>query len=271
MPCYNAIGVKQPNQGEPVQFKWKGSQFDYDFEIGCGKCTGCRAKEARDWAIRLYCESRLHAQSTNITLTYSPDHMPEDGKLRVSDCQKFIKRLRHHLKVPIRYFIAGEYGDLYGRPHYHAIIYGTDFLAVSRKNGNGTYNCPLLDDIWGMGNTISIPVQPASIRYVAGYTVKKIDAPDTFALMSRRPPIGYEYAKQKATLMAQRGGHYTGMMTFGNAQVPIPRVFMEWFPDEFEHVIQHRRDYVPEYRNGEINRNREINKSAAHMKSTSRI
>lgn len=271
MPCFNPIGVQQPIKGEPVQFRWKGSQFDYDFQIGCGKCTGCRADEARDWATRLYCESKTHTYSANITLTYAPEHMPEDGKLRAHDCQKFIKRLRHHANTPIRYFIAGEYGDLFGRPHYHAIIFGVDFLGGATRNGDRTWSSPMLDEIWGLGNTVLIPVQPASIKYVAGYTVKKIDDPDTFSLMSCKPPIGYEYAKQNAAALAMRGGSMRGMTTFGDVQVPIPKVFLEWFPDEFELVIQHKRDYIPPYRNGEKLRNRETNKSARRFKSSARI
>ena len=64
-----------------------------------------------------------------LTLTYADEHLPPNGSLVVADLQKFIKRLRKHYAkrnngIKLRYYACGEYGDRYGRPHYHAIICG---------------------------------------------------------------------------------------------------------------------------------------------------
>lgn len=271
MPCFYPTGVKQDEPGEPVSFKFKGSQLDYDFAIGCGKCVGCRADQARDWATRLYCESLTFPQCVMLTLTYAPEHLPEDGKLKTDHCQKFIKRVRYHLGIPIRYFLCGEYGELAGRAHYHAIIYGTDFRGGAVNIGNNQYTNTILDELWGMGNVIGIPAEPASIAYVAGYTVKKLESPDTFALQSRKPPIGYEWAKQNAQRIAARGGNMTGMMTVGGNQVPIPKKFLDWFPDILSPVIDARREYVPPYKNSDLLRNREMNYKAKKALYTGQI
>lgn len=50
--------------------------------------------------------------------------------LSKKDVQKFIKRLRISTGLKFKYLIKGEYGDLNGRPHYHALIF------VSKENDN---------------------------------------------------------------------------------------------------------------------------------------
>jgi hypothetical protein len=39
-------------------------------------------------------EASLHIFNSFITLTYDPEHLPEDGSLNVLHFQKFMKRLR---------------------------------------------------------------------------------------------------------------------------------------------------------------------------------
>ena len=121
------------------------------------------------------------------------------------DLQKFIKRLRIHKernyegrqnrldeswekkyigerwkwKNPIRYFAVGEYGEEFGRPHYHAII----FNVPEEMQVKGVAKA------WGKGNIHVGTVTEASIHYVTKYALKK----ENFALMSRNPGIGYRY------------------------------------------------------------------------------
>jgi len=64
-----------------------------------------------------------------ITLTYNEKNIPttEDGHTYVSklDAQKFLKRLRHRMKMPkdFKYYLASEYGPTTMRPHYHAVLF----------------------------------------------------------------------------------------------------------------------------------------------------
>lgn len=96
----------------------------------------------------------------------------------------------------LRFFASGEYGEKNQRPHYHAIMYGTE-------------DPELVDDAWSAGHTKTDRVTAERISYVAGYTSKKVGWPQLaaeeridyntgeiykwqppFTQMSRRPGIG---------------------------------------------------------------------------------
>ena len=97
-------------------------------KIPCGQCVGCRLEYSRQWAVRCCHESSLHIYNCFITLTYDPEHLPDDGSLDIKHFQKFMKRLRDKLHpLRIRFFHCGEYGDKTRRPHYHALIFGYSF------------------------------------------------------------------------------------------------------------------------------------------------
>lgn len=166
----------------------------------CRKCVECSRKYSRDWAFRMYFESRLHKFSSFVTLTYSEDCVPSDGSVCLRHTQLFFKRLRKRLgSVKIRYAICGEYGDKNQRPHYHAIIFGLDPYAFSTRR--------ILEDSWSLGFVhIGRSTAIACMKYVAQYVVKKrldrdlykeqgLVAP--FFNMSRRNGIGHDYFMSK--------------------------------------------------------------------------
>ena len=94
----------------------------------CGQCMACRLNKQREKAMRIGHELQYHKESVFITLTYDPEHLPENGSLVKSDVQKFLKRLRKRLGVErVRYFLCGEYGELGNRPHYHLIVFGLSY------------------------------------------------------------------------------------------------------------------------------------------------
>lgn len=127
--------------------------------------------------------------------------------------------------------MCGEYGDQYGRPHYHALLFGADFHDKTiwrTSKGNNVYRSETLEDLWDLGNSEIGDVTYQSASYVAAYihkkqTGKKIEDetpdsnPDAFWLepetgelvrkrepftqMSLKPGIGYEwYQKYKSDL-----------------------------------------------------------------------
>lgn len=154
--------------------------------VPCGRCAGCLLAQSRVLAIRAYHESTRHRQNSFLTLTYDDDHLPEDGKVSVETMQKFWKRLRFRKEVPkIRYLCCGEYGDLGGRPHYHALVFGADFMdGRARLWKEDQFLHPLLQDVWGLGMVTHAPLNFARCAYVAGYVTKKIGTPDVFRKMS---------------------------------------------------------------------------------------
>lgn len=71
-----------------------------------------------------------------VTLTYENPPLDDNGlmTLRKSDVQKFFKRLRKvsrdYSSQRIKYYLCGEYGSQTERPHYHAVIFNSDRLAI---------------------------------------------------------------------------------------------------------------------------------------------
>lgn len=166
-------------------------------------------------------ESKLYDQNCFLTLTYSDQAVPTDYSLDLRHLQLFIKRLRKSLPQRIRFYACGEYGDLLGRPHYHAIIFNHDFPDKKHFkiiNDKPHYTSDLLTNLWQHGHATTADVTPQSCAYVARYVTKKINANDQygfrryyrlspidgqyhfvkpeFAVMSRRPGIGFTYVEQ---------------------------------------------------------------------------
>lgn len=130
--------------------------------VPCGKCTACRIARTRDWTVRILHEADQFQANSFATLTYDDAHLPGDSGLHVRDLQLFFKRLRRDHVGRIRYYACGEYGDLYGRPHYHAILLGIPSKSVEEVKG-----------AWCMGHVKLGSVNKNSIQYVAGYVQKK--------------------------------------------------------------------------------------------------
>lgn len=147
----------------------------------------------------------MHDQNCFLTLTYSPENLPEGGTLVPSHFQKFLKRLRKSIYPRrISYFHCGEYGDDLGRPHYHALIFGYDFpdkkFHKKSKSGHSTFSSEILDRLWGLGHCNIGDLNFETAAYTARYCVKKItgDAAEAhyqgkhpeYATMSTKPAIG---------------------------------------------------------------------------------
>jgi len=181
--------------------------------LPCGRCIGCRLERARQWAVRIMHESQMHDSNCFITLTYAPEHLPKDGSLSVSACQSFLKRLRSRVSpVKIRFFLCGEYGENFERPHYHAIIFGYDFPDKVKmiSAGSPIFTSETLDDCWGMGYTSIGSVTFDSASYVANYATKKVTADKPYIdRLGRRQPSAKEHYQGRHPefiLMSRRPG-----------------------------------------------------------------
>lgn len=169
----------------------------------CGKCINCRKRRISDWAVRLQLESRSYKHNCSfITLTYNNENCPSDYTLRKRDYQLFLKRLRKRLdklNIKIRYFICGEYGEKFGRPHYHLIVFGLPVGMVQ-----------LVDKAWNKGFIKMLNVGFKQCRYVAKYCVKQFakervnadgEVISEFVEMSRRPGISKDFFYSKCYSM----------------------------------------------------------------------
>lgn len=135
----------------------------------CGKCPVCLQKRANEWALRISLESRMHEHLAFVTLTYSPAKL-YDNVLIPSHLSSFVKRLRTYASRSgfdgkIRFYGVGEYGEKFGRPHFHVVLFGLP---------ERFWNC--IKDAW-TGSIVDIQ-KPRTVdavaSYVAGYVVKKI-------------------------------------------------------------------------------------------------
>lgn len=240
--------------------------MDYDFLRPCGKCIGCWTQKRTDWAIRLYHESQMHDSGSMVTMTYDQEHLPADGKLQISDPQKFIKRLRRASNEPVRYYVSGEYGERTGRAHWHLIVFGPNLMSGARpKNSQAeskNYFNPKIEELWGMGSTDVVPISPAACSYVAGYVNKKAGQ-EGVTTQSRKPPIAKPWVEQNLDYLIRRA-RVDGQIGVGNRRYPIPGIYMEWFPEELGEILDLKGEHVPPYKRGseKINRNRELNHKA---------
>lgn len=165
--------------------------------LPCGHCLGCVKDYRSSWAVRILLEASLYEHNCFITLTYDNDHLPADNLPHKEEIQRFMKRLREALDVPVRVFYCGESGSKSGRAHYHAIIFGYDFpdkVLLSRTpSGSLIYRSPLLEKLWTSGISSIGDVEPGSASYVAQYANKKKlsgQNDGSFVGMSRRPGLG---------------------------------------------------------------------------------
>lgn len=185
------------------------------YEYGCGQCMPCRINKRNQWAGRLLLEAQSHPYSYFITLTYDDSHPltaetvigMESKTLRKVHAQNFIKRLRRYVPrgTTIRYYLVGEYGDKFQRPHYHLALF-TDMepnLCQMQIEKAWTLNQQLIGYV-----TVSL-LEENRAQYVAQYTTKKLTSKKSFtdgrapefAIMSKNPPIGYDAIKRQAEKM----------------------------------------------------------------------
>jgi hypothetical protein len=162
----------------------------------------CRITRKQEITLRIILESLLYEHNSFLTLTYDDEHRPSNQSVSKTTLQKFIKRLRKNSGLQFRYFGVGEYGDVSGREHYHLILFG--------------YPCfyeEYVEASWHYGHFQLDALQHGGAGYIAGYTTKKLTAPESvpgkepeFRISSRgrkshpdyrfRGGIGYGYCQQ---------------------------------------------------------------------------
>lgn len=215
MPCYKPVkafyGSRLSSGKREIVFSSGQAQSCLDLKLPCGTCLGCRLERARQWAMRCMDEASMHKENSFITLTFSNKYLPANRSLDKSIFQKFMKRLRKEVApLRLRFFHCGEYGSRFGRPHYHALVFGYAFpdKQYFKVTGSGEkiYTSCMLDRVWGFGYASVGNVTFGSAAYVARYHLKKVGsvvsadhytdvrtgemlAPE-YVTMSLRPGIG---------------------------------------------------------------------------------
>ncbi len=183
MPCYHPLTAWRSRErgptGKQVVVFDRREAVSFSFTLPCGQCIGCRLERSRQWAMRCVHEASLHDENCFITLTYDDEHLPSDGSLNKKHFQDFMKRLRKRVgDRRIRFYHCGEYGELYRRPHYHALLFGFDFgdkTLFTVRNENRIHTSEFLDSVWQRGYSSIGDVTFDSAAYVARYVMKKVN------------------------------------------------------------------------------------------------
>lgn len=223
------------------------SVIDTFQEVPCGKCIGCRLENSRQWANRCMLEAKLYKDNYMLTLTYDDEHLPItstqdciDGTVKVNstvepkETELFMHRLRKHWErhydwkkdvdydengkivnvrnMGIRYRLGAEYGDLYGRAHYHILLFNFPVYDLkpmqSSKTGFPQWTSPTLEKVWGKGRISLCELNWETCAYVSRYIMKKQTGEKgreyyekeckhpEFSRQSLKPGIGYLYYDQ---------------------------------------------------------------------------
>lgn len=128
-----------------------------ELTVPCGTCIRCREQLQREWVTRMSVESNSWKYHYFVTLTfgsynlnvfkehpfkkdwlsmrpqldsYNSSHRPAwtPSLLQNSIFTKFVKRLRANTSAELCFMYCGEYGETWGRPHAHFIIFSNKYL-----------------------------------------------------------------------------------------------------------------------------------------------
>lgn len=203
--------------------------------VPCGKCEACLRRRQNAWSIRMQMEAKYN-DGFNLFLTLTQDDeyieynelgVPTLSKLTV---QYFLNNLRRSTGLKLRYFACGEYGETFGRPHYHLILFNVPLKSVFSLS-DFRITC---EKIWKRGFITVSPFTPARATYVAKYTLKSRDKEykdlgiqPPFALMSRKPGIGSRFLDDEIAIKdIVRNGNFVIYSESGTPYL-LPRFYQD--------------------------------------------
>lgn len=201
--------------------------------VPCGYCHKCRKTDRNNWSIRT---QHTIKDGTFITLTIAPEHYK--NTLVKQDLKDYLKRLREHIrrneqehyeKHNFKYFATGEYGDRFGRGHYHIICNYKNHKVIKEK--------------WNYGHVYIGNAEGASINYSTKYIQKtksknrKEEKEEEFRLMSKG--LGKEFIeKHKKWFRENRQLWLTIYQKGKSIKYPLPRYYKEkFFKSKFETIV----------------------------------
>ena len=217
------------SKGKP---KVLGIDQKYAIQVPCGKCRWCLALQQSQWSFRIEQEV-LHggyATALFVTLTYAPEHLPEGANLSKAEAQKYLHDLRQNLfrryggngtskeSVPkVSYYLCGEYGSRFGRPHYHLILMFTKSL-----------DWTIIQKSWSKGIVDIREFTSARAGYVAKYSVKDLSldyAGRTAPFHLQSKGLGAAFLKVKSSFSSLQFNTYYSNVS--GRKVKLPRYYLD--------------------------------------------
>lgn len=243
MRCLHPVKIKTPDKILQDPKSWKcGLPPPRYMYVPCGRCINCFHMRRLNWVIRMEKELEVSTSCYFITCTYADEFMPRTPEglptLSKRDHQLFMKRLRKlEQDSNIRFFMCGEYGENFDRPHLHYVLFNLshDYLAKAFlvQCNPEVYRSLELESIWQHGHVQIGAITPGGMSYVAKYcqwqeaedvTFYDPSQEKPFALMSRRPAIGANYLeKDWRSDHLYRDGHVLPMPRYYRDKMELPK------------------------------------------------
>lgn len=245
MRCWYPITIDKPSQVRVHDFKFydkysgnsktihndRGillTQYKGKIIVPCGRCPACRRRKQNEWAYRILEEVKKTRNTFFVTLTYADENLVfSDSGIPTLDpdrIHKLTKDLRYRIGS-YRYFLCGEYGDQFDRPHYHICLFVNSDESVEdlRK---------IFEKCWPEGFTkIDCGISASRAKYCAKYSMKQLnfdyqDVVPPFARMSRRPGIGKTFLDPKIMDRFRKLDLWT-VYDYQGTPYPLPRYYRD--------------------------------------------
>lgn len=220
--------------------------------VPCGRCPVCLEKRGAHWVFRLQQEMKISPIAHFVTLTYSEENLvrtPNNYRTLVKKhMQDFMKRLRFHSNVKLKYYIVGEYGSQRNRPHYHAIIFGCNDVDLFAK-------------CWNFGHVYIDEANSNTMGYTCGYLQKgravpahaNDDRQREFSLMSQF--LGINYLTPEMVAYHQADTSRTFVLADNNRKLSMPRYYRKKVYEDAGIDLTDRRQ---EYHDLGVKKDREL-------------
>lgn len=221
-------------------FIWvqRGPKFEQQ-PVACRQCWRCKQNRVNDYVARCLAEASVSEVSATISLTYAPRDDLADKMLLPRHFQLFMKLLRR-AGHKVRYLVAGEYGELRGRAHFHAMLFFSHFEPLQDKpvynwghmndpstSGRFSRQIPNMEMVhireWPHGHVlVDWSANEKSAKYVCKYLLKAEVGNRWFSL-SKKPALGHVFFMKKAAIAKALGvlpSSFSYLPPGGNAKRP---------------------------------------------------
>lgn len=187
-------------------------------------------------------EASLKSENAFVTLTYADDPFT----LEPPHLRAFMKAFRKRIAPRrVRFYAVGEYGEKYGRPHFHVALFNwpTCKRPGRRKGECNCTSCGPIRRAWvddksnSRGFIVNLPLEIGSARYICRYVVKKMTRTDDprlgnrhpeFSRQSNRPGIGHGVLEKIAAVITRYNlltpeGDVPVTLRHGTSHMPLGR------------------------------------------------
>lgn len=179
MACFSPVSMTVPF--------FHGSRLTRVVQVPCNYCLSCRITRSiylRSIASYEHYMCALEGRGSSFcTLTYCDYNVPislDSGLATLSkdDLQRFMKRLRKNLSKDFgnfKFMASGEYGDQFGRPHYHLTLFGVPSSYATKAVFDAWNNSETVDITGVIRGTIDVgSLRAGGLAYVTKYCLKQV-------------------------------------------------------------------------------------------------